>query len=74
VHRLALELGLELVYSKNRDVERFAVDGTSWMLLTNNRDFLAQPSVHLYERIPPSPGPLWTDDYSSVFSLLRLDD
>jgi hypothetical protein len=74
VHRLALELGLELVYSKNRDVERFAVDGTSWMLLTNNRDFLAQPSVHRYERIPPSPGPLWTDDYSSVFSLLRLDD
>jgi len=72
IRRLAQELDVELLYSKNPVVDRFAVGSASWMLLTKNREFLANPNVHRYELEPPPPGPLWTDDYSAVFSLLRF--
>jgi len=74
VHRLAQELRFTLVYSQNDDVDHYAVDAASWMLLTNNEQFLADPRVRRFERTPPAPGPLWTDDYSSIFSLVKFDD
>ena len=45
----------------------------TWMLLTNNLAFFAQPEVAAHVR-PATTNPdvhLWTDDYSSVFPLLR---
>jgi len=74
VHRLAQELDARLLYIKNEDVDHYAIDSSSWMLLTKNAVFLADRPSHDFEREPPPPGPLWTDDYSSVFSLLKLDD
>jgi hypothetical protein len=44
------------------------------MLLTKNATFLANRPSYKFERKLPLPGPLWTDDYSSIFSLLKLDD
>ncbi len=74
VRRLAQELGAHLLYIKNEDVDRYAIDASSWMLLTKNATFLANRPSYKFERKLPLPGPLWTDDYSSIFSLLKLDD
>jgi hypothetical protein len=45
----------------------------TWVLVTNNAAFLAQPQVAAFAReIPPKPGlRAWTDDYSSLLPLLQ---
>lgn len=45
-----------------------------WMLLTNNEEFLSQPVVQQFVvdlSNFDSPIPLWTDDYSNLFLILR---
>jgi len=54
--------------------ESQGTDSTDWILLTANRQFLANPNVHQnvapwHDPAPP-PG-FWTDDYSNLFSLLH---
>jgi hypothetical protein len=71
VHRLALDLGRRLIYVKNEERESRGVDGASWLLMTNNEQFLAKSEVHEDERDLPAAGPLWTDDFSSLFELLK---
>ena len=73
VVRLARELGHEVVYAKNKDRDSRGVDGASWMIMTSNMRFLADREVRRYERDLPEPGPLWTDDFSSVFDLIETD-
>ncbi|MGA8531662.1 MAG: fused MFS/spermidine synthase [Acidobacteriaceae bacterium] len=45
----------------------------TWVLVTNNAAFLAQPMVAAMARpIPPRPGlRVWTDDYSSLLPILQ---
>jgi hypothetical protein len=45
----------------------------TWVLVTNNTAFLAQPQVAAFAReIPAKPGlRAWTDDYSSLLPLLQ---
>ena len=45
----------------------------SWMLVTDNAEFLSQPEVARRARVPAlKPGlKVWTDDYSSLLSLVR---
>jgi hypothetical protein len=45
---------------------------SEWMLLSRDADFFARPEVVASRgEIPPRRVPLWTDDYSNVFQLLR---
>ena len=45
----------------------------TWVLVTNNAGFLAQPQIAAFAReIPAKPGlRVWTDDYSSLLPLLQ---
>jgi len=45
----------------------------TWVLVTNNTGFLAQPMIAAMARpIPPRPGlRVWTDDYSSLLPILQ---
>ncbi len=45
----------------------------TWVLVTNNAAFLAQPMVAaMAQPIPPRPGlRVWTDDYSSLLPILQ---
>lgn len=70
---LAKEAGMEA-----RRVSSLANDNrgeftATWMLLTNNPDFFAQPQVAGQIHIPAEDARvhLWTDDYSSLLPLVR---
>ena len=43
------------------------------MLLTNNRGFLADEVIAEAVTDMPVSGPLWTDDFSSLFEVLSTD-
>jgi hypothetical protein len=44
--------------------------GSTWMLVTNNRELLADKTLRSEQA--PSPAPrIWTDDYSNILSALR---
>jgi len=73
VRRLAEDLGHDVLYIKNKDRDSRHVDSASWMLMTSNDVFLRQEAVHHDERDVPPPGPLWTDDFSSLFELIKKE-
>ena len=47
---------------------------SEWVLVTANAEFLANPAVaRARQRIDVPPGfRLWTDDYSSLFPIIKL--
>lgn len=50
------------------------VSSSDWVLLTRNQAFLALEIVREDEEPMPAPGPLWTDDFSSLFRIVEFDD
>ena len=44
------------------------------MLLTKNQAFLDLEIVREDEEEMPLAGPLWTDDFSSLFRIVEIDD
>jgi hypothetical protein len=65
---------MQAVWIEGVGDESQGTDSTDWILLTANRQFLANPNVHQnvapwHDPAPP-PG-FWTDDYSNLFSLLH---
>ena len=74
VARLADVLGMSAIYIENEASDSRSVDSTDWILLTNNSAFLDVEAVHREERPMPEPGPLWTDDFSSVFEVVEFDN
>jgi hypothetical protein len=73
VHRLAIDMGKEIIYTKNQDRDSRSIGSASWMIMTNNHEFMALTEVHEDERELPAPGPQWTDDFSRLFNVLRED-
>jgi len=72
VRSLAGELGLECVLVEAAgDGERYYA--TNWALLTYDRDWVAVPEVAeaAIEFPGPPEVPMWTDDYSNLFRILR---
>jgi hypothetical protein len=62
-----------------RSVESFAVPAegeyrATWVLVSANAEFVARPGVRAASgRIPSDPGlRVWTDDYSSLWPVLKL--
>lgn len=72
--RLAEATGLSAIYVENYSSSSRMVDSSDWILLTNNQAFLDLEVVHEDEEEMPEPGPLWTDDFSSVFEVVEFDN
>ncbi|MBI3392083.1 MAG: hypothetical protein HY039_02735, partial [Nitrospirae bacterium] len=71
VWRLAQELGLAGVVVEG---PKGALEWEStWVLLARSRKTLAAPAITAaaFPKVP-SAGPLWTDDYSNLFQVLRI--
>ena len=71
--RLAEATGLSVIYVENYESSSRMVSSSDWILLTNNQAFLDLEVVHEDEEEMPEPGPLWTDDFSSVFEVVEFD-
>ncbi len=70
-----------LAASAGMQARRVSTDSTwqpdeytsTWMLVTADPDFFAQPELSAVARLPePKPGlKVWTDDYSALLPLIR---
>ena len=74
VAHLAEVLDLSALYIENSGDDDRLVDSTDWILLTKNRAFLDIDAIHEDEELMWELGPLWTDDFSSVFEVIGFDD
>ncbi len=75
---LAHEYGLEAVLIENDEDAAQGIYGASWMLVTNNAEWLAEEDVRnaVAQVAANSDRPfdhirIWTDEYSNVFQLLK---
>ena len=71
VQRLAEATSLDAIYVENSSSSSRSVSSSGWVLLTRNQDFLDVEMVREEEQEMPAPGPLWTDDFSSLFGIVR---
>ena len=71
---LAATVFLSAIYVENYLSESRLVNSTDWVLLTRNQTFLDLEAVHEDEEPMPAPGPLWTDDFSSLFEVVEFDN
>ena len=69
VHRLGDALGKQTLDIADAEDTPRGVDPSDWVLVTSNAELVSR----LRERARPLPagGPLWTDDFSSVYDVLR---
>ena len=74
VRRLAEATGMIAIYIENSESSSWMVNSSDWILLTTNRAFLGQGIVHKDVQEMPESGPLWTDDFSSLFEVVEFDD
>jgi hypothetical protein len=72
VSRLAEEVGMNAIYIENYARDNRLVASSDWILLTNNRAFLDIEAIHEDELAMPAPGPLWTDDFSSIYEVVEF--
>jgi spermidine synthase len=65
--------GLSAVMVSSPDDEYTGGYAADWVLITANRDFLSIPKVsEAANKIAPKPGlRLWTDDYSSLWPIVK---
>jgi hypothetical protein len=74
VQRLADTTGLGALYVENFASEERVVNSSDWVLLTRNQAFLDLEAVRVDEEPMPAAGPLWTDDFSSLFEVVEASD
>jgi len=72
VSRLAAETGMSAIYVENYGSSSRDVSSSDWVLLTKNEAFLDLEVVHEDEEELPAPGPLWTDDFSSLWEIVEF--
>jgi hypothetical protein len=71
LRRIAEEAGVGCVHIRDGQNVQRGIQYSDWVLMTNNRTFLAHPDVASRSIRMPRPGPLWTDDFSSLFEVLK---
>ncbi len=71
VRRLADELDIGLLHVTSADDSDREVSSCDWLLMTNNARVRARARFEGTVEELPDPGPLWTDDFSSVFEVLK---
>jgi hypothetical protein len=73
VQRAAEALGKKVIFIHNDPDKENAVSATDWMLMSSHEEFFANSEIH--KAATPLPvmthHPLWTDDYSSLFGVLK---
>jgi predicted O-methyltransferase YrrM len=71
---LAHSAGMHARTVQSYENDQRGESNATWMLVTDNAGFLALPAVADYSREPEQRAGLriWTDDYSSLFPLLRF--
>jgi hypothetical protein len=74
VQRLADVTGLGAIYVENYASSERVVNSSDWVLLTRNQAFLDLEAVQEDEEPMPASGPLWTDDFSSLFEVVEAGD
>ncbi len=73
VKRLAEDAGYACIRVQNEKDDERLVDLTEWVLVTKDKDFIRSLEGRLRDTeitVPPGIG-LWTDDYNSLFTILR---
>lgn len=74
VRRHGQEMGARLIAFDTDDDPNRHVDGAHWVLLTTNRRFNPGGAAEELDPSGDPRGPLWTDDFASLFDLLESDD
>jgi spermidine synthase len=74
VQRLADASDLNAIFVRSYPRSRRRLLSADWVLLTRNQGFLDLEIVHENEKPMPAPGPLWTDDFSSLFDVAKFSD
>jgi len=74
VQRLADATDLRAIYVENFSSSSRVVKSSDWVLLTRNQAFLDLEAVREDEEPMPAAGPLWTDDFSSLFEVVEIDE
>ena len=74
IGRVAEAEGLQARVVESFEVPAEGAYRATWVLVSANADFFARPGVRAASRaIPPQPGlRVWTDDYSSLWPVLKL--
>ncbi|MDJ0521754.1 MAG: hypothetical protein QNJ90_06730 [Planctomycetota bacterium] len=72
VRRLADELDVNLLHVEAGENDDRGLDSSDWLLMTNNARIRSRAKFEGNVRELPEPGPLWTDDFSSVFEVLSF--
>lgn len=78
VRSLAKNDGKEAVWVDNDGDDSIGVDGSSWILVTSNKEFLATPELrNVVAKWDKNGTPRelirWTDDFSSIWPILQLE-
>jgi len=74
VEKLAENFGMGVVSISDDDQPNWWIYATTWMLVTKNKEFLAQPAIRDAAENPETrkrPAPLWTDDFTNLYSILK---
>ena len=71
VVRLGREMQKQVILIKNPGDDDYGIESSTWALMTDSSLFLSQADVLENAQELPAPGPLWTDDYSSTFEILK---
>lgn len=74
VETLAAHFGLGVVSISEDTEPAWWVYSTTWMLLTKNKAFLEHSTIKDVADEPEKPGkpvPLWTDDFTNLYSILK---
>ncbi len=73
VQRLADKQGYSAIYIQTpQDLEN-NVNESDWVIVSNNEEFLGRTEILERCNELPVTGPVWSDDYSSLFSVLSRD-
>jgi hypothetical protein len=74
VEKLAAHFGLEVVTISDDNEPDWWIYATTWMLVTRNKDILANDRIRDATDEPEAGNqafPLWTDDFASVYAILK---
>jgi spermidine synthase len=74
VERLAEEFGLHMAVIYDDHEPEWWIYATTWVVLSESKAFLEQPAIANRSELPESAAkaaPLWTDDYASLFSIMK---
>jgi hypothetical protein len=74
VEKLAENFGMTAATIYHDHDPNWWVYATTWILVTDNKEYLAQPAIADVTEDPEErskPAPLWTDDYASLYTILK---